>query len=98
MQPSDFPQYHQSIKDHSASREKLLAAVAHHKQHIWEKELAVTLEYRELHERWRTYYYSNALSSTSPTKSNRLVCHGQLRVQVRDLQAHNEALLVCKIT
>lgn len=58
MQPSDFPQYHQSIKDHSASREKLLAAVAHHKQHVWEKELAVTLEYRELQERWRTYFYS----------------------------------------
>lgn len=57
VQPIDFPQYHQSIKDHAANRDKLLAAVAHRKQHVWEKELAVTLEYRELHERWRNYYY-----------------------------------------
>lgn len=60
LQPSDFPQYHQGIKDHAANRDKLLAAVAHHKQRVWEDELSVTLEYREHHERWRNYYYSNA--------------------------------------
>ena len=60
VQPFDFPQYHQSIKDHAANRDKLLAAVAHHKQHGWEKELAVTLQYRELHERWRSYFYGMA--------------------------------------
>ena len=58
LQPSDFPQYHRSIKDHAINHNSLLAAVAQHKQQVWDDELAVTLEYREHQERWQNYYYS----------------------------------------
>ena len=58
VEPQDFPQYHQCIRDHEAKRQKMAAAIAHHKQVVWEKELAVTLEYREHHKRWQEYFYS----------------------------------------
>ena len=55
-----FPAYLRNQVGARHNRGRFQAAVRQRQADLKDKELAVTLEYRELHEEWREYFYSES--------------------------------------